>query len=255
VQTRTLTSPLEYPFGIPRHGFVIADGDLKPTSIPILDAVQSEIAPIVEETLDRNPLLRRPVAFLTCGSNASPKRLSEKLQNAPVPSAIALRVRLENWIPVYGATLSYYGSIPATFEYLPNEIAEPFMVITDDLNAQQLIESEQRTGNYDLFTVPSSSLGYSVGFPIFAFVCRFGALRINGSVQRLREFQKEEGMGRTQINVVRDLLEDIEPALDLGQYARKALEREFAEHFGARVRTQYALEPTVPGWTRLANKQ
>lgn len=61
------------------------------------------------------------VGVLTRGSNASPNRLGKKLAKAPFASALALSIRLSDYILVYAGTTSYHRSILATFECSPGK--------------------------------------------------------------------------------------------------------------------------------------
>jgi hypothetical protein len=155
--------------------------------------------------------------------------------------------------------MSYYGSIPATFEYLKGEEAFPFLIVTEAINLDAMISSEQRTNNYDTLEVGTGSLGFSPAFRILAFVCRFGALRIEGEVRRLREFQSQAAGGVSQREVLDQVMGIVAPGIlptDLTPAANRKEEPNFdlCMELRRRIIAQLGSGPNVPGWRPLVRQ-
>ncbi len=244
----TLDHPLRYPFGVRQRCFTVEGEsicDLRAALLP------GEVPDFLEKVAGDLRFPNRPVAFLTCGSNASIDRLREKLRNCPVPKGIAACVILSDWIPVYSATLSYYGSIPATFEYIPGESALPFLIVTDQSNVDAIVKSEGKTGNYRTCSVPSSSLGIDVPYSTRAFVSRFGALMLDGAYCRLAEFQQSPSNGMSQEQVVQKTLARIAPDLGVDQYLELIGKPEKLSGLRSKLIASFQRIPHVPGWQEL----
>lgn len=247
--------PFAYPFGVPSRSFAV-DGPriaYPPFDIWEGSSVTAERVLAAFSNFDPERRLQRFVGLLTCGSNASPSRLPQKLAGAVCPTAYAVRLKLRGWVPVYAATLADYGAIPATFEWQEDAPAEPFLIILDASSVAPILETETRSNNYDLYAVPPSSLALDADFPLFAFVARYGALRLDGDVIPLPEFAPS-GMGGTDINqktLLKRLLPNIDSRLSFSDLQSCFQDRDCLEALRLRIVERYGCAPKVPGWQKI----
>jgi hypothetical protein len=254
--TKILSDPLAYPFEVPKASFCIRDGGVKSTKLIFDRTTSLKFKDVLGKFINRHASesdIQNPVGFLTCGSNASPTRLAEKLEQMPVKEAYALRMRMPGWIPVYAATVSYYGSVPATFEFIHDRTAEPFLVIMDSANLPAIVESEQRSGNYYTYLAPRSALKVDADFEIYAFVSKYGALKQDGQPVPVREFLSPDLASDVpnQARLVEVLLEDVAIQLPAtGAYQDWVKDQRFVEEFRRVVNERFASGPNVPGWLR-----
>lgn len=221
IESLTIADALNYPFEPPRGSFSVGR-----------DSVIRAVHPAPgASALDENPALdaldlRDPVCLLTCGSNASPRRLAGKLAPAPVGRALAVRTRCAGWTPVYAATVSYYGAIPATFAPGLGE-AEPFQVLIDRRDLDAFVESETRTGNYDLQLLSEENVvdaGLFQDVPVHVFMSRFEPLTLNGAPAPLVEFACEGQTGFTQDDVLSAMLLRFAPGMTARTYVEQAMD-------------------------------
>lgn len=239
----TVRDAVAYPFGVPDCSFVVADGsyrlltDCGATEARSLSDLTKRSEAVAEAWIDL--ALAQPIALLTCGSNASPTRLVDKLASAAVGRAIALRVRCTGWTPVYSATISYYGAAPATFMD-DGSPSEPFLLLIDRQDFDPILRTETRTANYDAVALTEGHrrrAGLPVDLEMIAFVSRYGALLLDGEAQRLVEFQSNRSNGVTQRQVLSRLLATFQPGLSVDAYVEAAmLDPSLIDRFRAHVR-------------------
>lgn len=248
-----LHDPLQYPFDVRRTGFIVDNGLIVVDDIPILEDIDLRHIDWRSHNdfsfhKDKNFGISDPIAYLTCGSNASATRLTEKLLKCPIPSAYALRIRMPSWVPTYAATMSFYGAIPATFEYNESQAAEQFLIVTDSANRKELTASEQRTGNYDVYTVPPEATEIKISCPLLAFVCRFGAIRIDGLSFHLQEFQPDPHNGVDQAYILDFVLSHVAPGMTREEFRRQLSKNAFFQDIRYRIIEKFGTKPNLPGW-------
>ncbi|MBX3478288.1 MAG: hypothetical protein KF910_11810 [Brevundimonas sp.] len=220
LQTLTVADALDYPFEPPRASFVVeAEGAMRPVAVSAGPEVRKNNPALAVLELDD------PVCLLTCGSNASPRRLAGKLARAPVGRALAVRTRCSGWTPVYAATVSYYGAIPATFAAGLGH-AEPFQVMIDRHDLDAFVESETRTGNYDLRRLSeeeAARAGLFLDVPVHVFMSRFAPLMLDGHPAPLVEFSCAGAGGFSQAQVLGRMLARFAAGMTPRAYVAQAL--------------------------------
>lgn len=191
--------------------------------------------------------------MLACGSNASPTRLAEKLHDSVCRTAFGLRIALKSWIPVYAATLSYYGAVPATFEYIDDEEAEPFLIVIDERSIAPIVESELRSDNYETYRVEPQTISRSMDFPVYAFVASQGALRLDGKPCRLAEFQPADthSPAASQEEVLEAVLGAVAAGPTLTEYIDRVSDAAFVLDIRAQIINMFGSSPDVP-WIKLS---
>jgi hypothetical protein len=251
-----LSDPLSYPFGIPGRCFALSGGEIHhspltrwPSGTATYEAVLLHFGDVAA------PMpIEHPVGLLTCGSNASPRRLAQKLARSPNPTAYGMRLAVTGWVPVYASTLSDYGAIPATFEWMEGVAAEPFLLLIDAASLATIEATELRGGNYDRYEVPPSSVDLQTDYPLYAFVGRHGALRIAGECFALPEFAPPAAVpGLSQEALIGRVLAELESPLGVEDYRSSIRDREFVVKMRTCIRQRFASPPNVPGWVRLGN--
>lgn len=247
--SKLLLEPLAYPFDIPRRGYSLTRGNLT-WSADELAGSKLDFDSLVRLAGGRSHdlLIESPVGLFTCGSNASPTRLSEKLDDARLPQAFAVRFSVQGWMPVYAATLSHYGAIPATFEWVPTASAEPFLVVIDRVDLRAIVKTERRSRNYDMYKVTPQSLGIHADFPVFAFVAKEGALRLQGDYVPLDEFQPLPVAGQaTQEKLLKRVLDEL-GEVSFTEYLARIDDESFVQEMRRRIIENFGSQPNVPGW-------
>lgn len=214
------------------------------------DAIAAQIGSAGAEIRKAVQDIANPVGFLSCGSNASPLRMAEKLAKAHSSVAVGLRVSTTAYVPCYGATLSYYGSIPATFAAGGTD-AFPFLIVTDARNFEALVASEMRTGNYDLYRSGTANAAISTDIPVYAFLCRFGPLQLDGAILPLREFQSDPEKGVSQRDVVRRVLDRLGYAIPTDALAGRLKDRQFWSILRDRIIAEFGSIGGLDGFERV----
>lgn len=114
------------------------------------------------------------VALVGYGSNASARRLAEKLAavatDEPVP---VLEATLHGCAVVHSAHLTRYGAIPATL--WPDPGGRVTVTVSLLTPAQIAAVTASEGGNYRLVTLPAGAVDPPPGVPVHAFVSRAGA--------------------------------------------------------------------------------
>lgn len=256
-----IDDPLDYPFEMWRHCFALADGTASKIplgSLPLEDVRSVGVtferikAAGASARIRRALEIEQPVALFSCGSNASPRRLAEKLRRSAHSNAVAIRVSTRAFTPCYTATLSYYGSIPATFA-TTGELSYPFLVITDARNLPTMVQSETRTGNYDLYRAAKSNASILLDIPVYAFLSRFGALRLDGREQSLQEFQDDErGLGVSQRTLIERVLKALDYKLSLDAYRDRLRDATFRDQFREAIIARFQRPVEVAGFEKIA---
>lgn len=177
--------------------------------------------------------------------------MAEKLTRSPARGALGVRVATPAYVPCYGATMSYYGSVPATFA-AGDADAFPFLIITDASNLEAMIESETRTGNYDVYLSDKENENIVTGMPVYAFVCHFGPLHLDGDICRLSEFQSDPTAGLSQSQMIMRLLGELGYSLSVEQFAEKVSDKQFWAKLRDQVRERFASAATLQGFDRFA---
>ncbi|SCX39026.1 hypothetical protein [Nitrosospira sp. Nsp1] len=256
--SKILHEPFSYPFDIARSCFSVTESNIgyaPKLHISNSELMFSTIATRLSSTVPAGaPAIKTPVGLLTCGSNASPTRLKEKLATVAVPLAFAIRLQLREWIPVYAATLSYYGAIPATFERIPEASGEPFLIVTDIKNLNDLMLSEQLTGNYDAYEVTRGTTDINTDFPVLAFIAKYGALRLGEKLLPLKEFQPASASDDlpTQREVIKLVLSSMNIPLTLKEYHERINNASFVLDLRERIIAAFGTTPNVPGWLKVS---
>lgn len=164
-----------YPFGIPRHSYLLRDGAAEPLT---------ERADIERHTAGRTPVI-------ASGSNRSPKRLIEKYGDAHAPIAVE-RAWLAGFDVVYAAHITRYGSIPATVHPVPGMRVSVSLTWLDD---EQLKAMHATEGNYDYLHLDRIDLATEAGAhhaAATAYVAKAGSLAVNGSLVGLKAVPAED---------------------------------------------------------------
>ncbi|MBM3487576.1 MAG: hypothetical protein FJX67_13250 [Alphaproteobacteria bacterium] len=156
-----------YPFPIPSHGYLFAQGTWRP-----LDGAH----------IDRTGCT--PV--LAAGSNQSPEQLARKYQGHDGVEIAAERGVLRDFDVVYAAHLSGYSSVPATFQASPGTAVTVFVLWLDDRALRRMHETE---GNYTYdalapIRVELEGAGGTLA-SAFAYSSRVGCLNIGGACAAL----------------------------------------------------------------------
>lgn len=179
---RPSASALEYPFDVPERHFLLCDGEathfggdaIAFSSQMTLQGLLTGTTAVSEKA--RSLIKVEPViGLLSCGSNASPTRLAEKLARVHSPWALGLKMELDGWVSCYAATLSKYGAVPATFADASGQTSYAHLIITAARNLPALIHSETGIGNYDLYELTDTRHTIR-DLPVYAFLSRFGPL-------------------------------------------------------------------------------
>ena len=153
---------LAYPFDPPRHGFVFVAGQglriVADGAAPLGDA----LVELDGQTMTAAEALRRLGApaggeekrtpVVGYGSNASPKRLSEKFGDGPDQVIPVVRCALHDHDVVYASHIATYGSIPAGLYRSPGTVAEVSVALLTDHQLEVMHESEGE--NYAFRPVP-----------------------------------------------------------------------------------------------------
>ncbi|CAH0354386.1 hypothetical protein [Sphingobium sp. CECT 9361] len=252
------STPLDYPFEIWPACFALHNGQaerLPVASLPLdnLGDYRSIVAKLEPASIDprRSAFnIPNPIGLLSCGSNASPRRMAEKLNSSTSSAALGVRVSTTSYVPCYGATLSYYGSVPATFAARSGS-ALPFLIITDATNLDAMVESETRTGNYDLYRSIEGNAAIDCEMPVYAFICRFGPLLLDGEICRLAEFQADENLGVSQRSLVGDLLERLGYDVTPDRFAEQVGDKAWWAELRGRIIDRFASSPDLEGFERL----
>ncbi|TGX49175.1 hypothetical protein E5A73_20280 [Sphingomonas gei] len=252
------STPLDYPFEIWPSCFALRDGQaerLPVTSLPLanLGDFRSIVAKLEASGLDSHHGafdIPNPIGLFSCGSNASPLRMAEKLRSSSSSVALGIRVSTPCYVPCYGATLSYYGSVPATFAARSGS-AFPFLIITDAANLDAMVESETRTGNYDLHRSTVSNAAIGCDMPVYAFLCRFGPLLLDGEIRRLSEFQADPDLGVSQRTLIGDLLGRLGYDLTPDRFAEQVRDKALWAELRGRIIDSFASCPDLEGFERL----
>ena len=153
---------LAYPFDPPRHGFVFVAGQglriVADGKAPLGDA----LVELDGERMETAEALRRLGApsggeekrtpVVGYGSNASPKRLTEKFGDGPDQVIPVVRCVLHDHDVVYASHIATYGSIPAGLYRSPGTAAEVSVALLTDHQLEVMHESEGE--NYAFRPVP-----------------------------------------------------------------------------------------------------
>lgn len=132
--------------------------------------------------------LRGRLPVIAAGANASEARLAEQLgkDGGPLP---VLRAVLADYVAVYAAHFTRYGSVPATLAEAPGAFCYLFVLWPDPAQLERLHASKALGRDYD-FTALSVSLevdGVGQLSGAHAYVSRAGPLRLAGRPVRLAE--------------------------------------------------------------------
>jgi hypothetical protein len=176
--------------------------------------------------------------------------MAEKLSSSSRSAALGVRVSTPSYVPCYGATLSYYGSVPATFA-TGSASAFPFLIITDASNLDAMVESETRTGNYDLYRSVHGNVAINCGMPVYAFICRFGPLLLDGMICQLAEFQTDKDLGVSQRALVADLLGRLGYDLTPDRFAEQVRDKAWWTEMRGRIIESFASSPNLDGFERV----
>lgn len=253
-----ISSPLDYPFEVWRSCFALGNGEAAEVPIASLplndlgnyDAVAAAFRVHAEKDFRAAFSIKNPIGLLSCGSNASPHRLAEKLARSHDGGTLGVRVTTRAYVPCYGATLSYYGSVPATFA-AGGTNAFPFLIITDASNLEAMIESETRTGNYDLYRSSEDNQHVAAGMPVYAFVCRFGSIKLDGDICRLSEFQMDPGTCYSQRQIMQRLLRELGYPLTPDQFVAQMADRSSWAELREKIRGDFGSMASLKGFERV----
>ena len=150
-----------YPFPIPSHGYLFADGAWGPLDTAAIDRTG-----------------RVPV--LAAGSNQSPEQLMRKYAGMAGVEFPCQRAALHDFDVVYAAHLSSYGSVPATFQASPGTRVTAFVQWLDERALRRMHETE---GNYTYDALEGIRVeleGDGVLEAAFAYSSRVGCLNLGG---------------------------------------------------------------------------
>jgi hypothetical protein len=193
--------PLDYPFDVPRVGYVWRAGEVAPGAADGDDAALDGRTPV-----------------LAIGSNAAPAQLSRKFSAdrfrrrgtadavIPVTAAVAPEVDV-----VYAAHVARYGSVPATLAVSPGARAHVFVTWLTPAQLERMNDSEALGRHYDLVSVGGVRSGGRSLDGTVSYVSVAGVARFDGRPLALSAVQTE---GRTvgaasQLDVWRRLAADL----------------------------------------------
>ena len=155
-----------YPYDLRDEAFTFRDGQVHP--------------------FDEGLLAQRR-AVLAIGSNGAPQRLTAKFaRDEAVP---VLAAQLANHAVVYAATVTSYGSVPATFVPVTGAVALVAVTLLTDAQFERMNESESLGANYELVDVSDAVTTEPLwsGGPVWAYRSLFHPLRVNGQPLRMAE--------------------------------------------------------------------
>lgn len=222
-----------YPFPIPPHGYLFADGVWRP-----LDG----------HAVDRAG--RVPV--LAAGSNQSPEQLARKYAGHSGISIVCQRARLHDFDVVYAAHLSSYGSVPATFQASPGTAVTVFVQWLDPRSLQRMHETE---GNYTYDALDGVRVELDGGGELdaaFAYSSRVGCFNHRGACLALAAIPAagrlfDEATEEQAIGYVRDRFAPGMPLDEFmaGYFADDAARRRYSAALGEDALAQSFARRTV----------
>jgi hypothetical protein len=178
---------LAYPYARPGTGsFLYGRSGVPGTHTCFRDEVSA--SPSASAILS-SPSLAGRTAVLAIGSNASPEQLARKFAahhtaDAPIP---VLAATLAGWDVVYGALVSGYGSMVATVAPSPCPSTAVSVHVTM-LTAEQLLVMHATEGGYLCVRLNPERVKLTLSdVPLYVYVCKFGAVVVNGSAVALAE--------------------------------------------------------------------
>lgn len=223
-----LERALAYPWARPAHSYLARDGRAE-----LLDDL-----PLAERTGMVAAFAERRHPIVAIGSNAAPDWLDAKLAHFPDRddrTVLVLAGRLHGVDVAPAATVSAYGSMPATLVASPGTAVRAAVLWLTDAQVQQLTWSElsYRLGRLDHAEFEMDEADVEVD-PVFAYVNRLGAFRVNGAPPALAAVPADGRSARAVTQ--RELLDLIAPRI-LDQPGARAddLVRATYEDFGAMV--------------------
>jgi hypothetical protein len=145
----------------------------------------------------RAPELAGRTAILAIGSNAAPSQLARKfsaglIAGAPIP---VLAAQLEGWDVVYAALVSGYGAVAATIAPSPCRQTVVSTHVTMLTDAQVEVMHKTEGGYFCVrllperakLTLSDGGFAWPASVPLYVYVCKFGAVVMNGSAIALAE--------------------------------------------------------------------
>lgn len=159
-----------YPFDPPASSFVLEDGAVR--ALGPRDG-WSDFAG------------RRPV--LACGSNQSPARLKQKFTNGEGPILVT-KVTVDGLDAVFAAHIASYGAVPATLVPAPGTRVSLAITWLTPLQERVMHATEAVGVIYDYVRLVGIAAELEDGRrvePVYAYVNRRGALRLDGSPRAL----------------------------------------------------------------------
>ncbi len=156
-----------YPYDLRDEAFVFRGGEVHPFDADLL--------------AERHPVL-------AIGSNGAPQRLTAKFaRDEAVP---VLSARLMDHAVVYAATVTSYGSVPATFVPVRGAVALVAVTLLTDDQLERMNASESLGANYELVDVTGVVMTeppLAAGATVLAYRSLHGPLTVNGQPLRMAE--------------------------------------------------------------------
>ncbi|HET6954131.1 MAG TPA: hypothetical protein VFI47_27445 [Acidimicrobiales bacterium] len=187
--------PLEYPFDVPRAGYVWQAGaggrasNLAPDVAAARAAARAAAppAPAAGRPAGRGGEPAGRTAVLAIGSNASPTQLDRKFAAA----AFADPATPEGRIPVvpatvpdvdvvYAARVAHYGAVPATLAPSPGTVAQVFVTWLTPAQLDRMNETESLGRAYRLTPVPGVRIDGCDPATVPAYTAIAGVARFGG---------------------------------------------------------------------------
>ena len=87
--------------------------------------------------------------------------------------------------------------------------------------------------------------------PVYAFICRFGPLLLDGEICRLAQLQADENLGVSQRSLVGDLLERLGYDVTPDRFAEQVGDKAWWAELRGRIIDRFASSPDLEGFERL----
>lgn len=185
-----------YPFGCPDQSFIFAKGrvwklhdfdvnsELGAAQVNICGELQTLRETVEQFDIDLTSLEAPRKAVLASGSNSSPIRLKEKfgtLENSALIPVV--RYKVEDYVPVFSAKFSSYGSITATLQYAPSVPSEIFVTFLTENELSRMHETEAIGDEYDFVEIRdiriwNNGRRCALG-PVYAYLSTHGVFQVD----------------------------------------------------------------------------
>lgn len=226
---------LAYPFDPPRHGFlfvagqglrIVADGaDPLGDALVELDGERVEAATALRRLGAPAGGTEKRTAVVGYGSNASPRRLSEKFGDGPDQVIPVLRCRLYDFDVVYACHVATYGSVPAGLYRSTGTVAEVSVSLLTDHQLEVMHASEGENYAWKPVGGRVEVAGLGELADAFAYVTVHGVWGHEGAPVALARIEaaNRRFVTREQREVLEALCRDLGEGLSLHEFVVRAV--------------------------------